>query len=320
MSSCLAHYDRPSSTIGLLNDAGNQYMTGMAGAGGMLTNSQCAITLGGSTAMASGNTLTLNLAMTFTSMFAGAKNVIIYAANAAGTNSGWQTRGTWTAPAGGIAIVTADSVMPASGTGASRTFALQFSDTAGATDLSVAWVWFISSSAPSATSSCLAYYDRSSNVIGLLNDAGTQYVTGMVGVATTLMNTQCAIALGSTTRMLSGNMLTLNPAMTFSPMYAGAKNIMHVRRERRRHEQRLADTGHVDGARPAGSGLVTADSVMPASGAGASQTFALRFSDTAGAMDLGMAWLWFTAPGASSPASSCLAYYDRPSGTIGPAE
>jgi hypothetical protein len=46
----------------------------------------------------SGTTLTLNLAVTFRPAFAGVKNIDMYAGNVGGMNSGWQTRGSWTAP------------------------------------------------------------------------------------------------------------------------------------------------------------------------------------------------------------------------------
>ena len=74
-------------------------MSGVVGAAGMLMNSQCTIMLGGSTTpMFSGNTLTLNLAMSFTPVFAGAKNIYLYASSTSGPNSGWQVRGTWSVP------------------------------------------------------------------------------------------------------------------------------------------------------------------------------------------------------------------------------
>jgi hypothetical protein len=137
-------------------------------------------------------------------------------------SSGWQQRGTWTVPA---AVVTADSVMPASGTGSSQTFALQYSDTAGATDLATVWVFFTQTFGSGNVSSCMAYYNRAGNTLYLLNDAATVWMPAIIGTGGTLQNTQCAIAMGSTTAVPSGNTLTLNLAMTFKPAYAGAKNV-----------------------------------------------------------------------------------------------
>ncbi|HEY1759730.1 MAG TPA: hypothetical protein VGG72_30445 [Bryobacteraceae bacterium] len=56
--------------------------------GATLSNSQCTITTAGSSASASGNTLKLNLAITFTPSFAG--NQVFY--------SGWQAAGSVTVP------------------------------------------------------------------------------------------------------------------------------------------------------------------------------------------------------------------------------
>ena len=225
--SCLPFYNRPANTLSLLNDAGTAATSAPLGGGGTLQNSQCAIALGGSTTVTtSGTLLTLNLAMTFKPAFAGAKNVYLLAANASGMNSGLQMRGTWTATTGAT-VVTADSITPASGSGAVQTFAARFSDTAGATDLAEAYVWFNATTSITAANSCLTYYNRPAGTVSLLNNAGTAWITASVGSAGTLQNSQCTIALGaSTTVTASGNVLTLNLAMTFKPAFAGAKNVI----------------------------------------------------------------------------------------------
>jgi len=97
VTACSFRYDRASNYIYLYNDAG----TGWAGSGTLgtqLTNSQC--TLGAGSTTPSGNNLTLNLTITFKTAFAGAKNTYMQALDAASASSGWQTRGTWTVPAG----------------------------------------------------------------------------------------------------------------------------------------------------------------------------------------------------------------------------
>src|SRR5207247_9136008 len=119
----------------------------------------------------------------------------------------------------------AGTVVPDWGTGARQTFALQYSDTAGATDLSTAWVWFNATFASSAANSCMVSYDRAANALSLMNDAGDNWVRATVGSSGTLSNSQCFIALGSsTTATSSGNTLTLILAMTFTPAFNGTKN------------------------------------------------------------------------------------------------
>jgi uncharacterized membrane protein len=261
----------------------------------------------------SGNTLTLNLATTFKPSFAGPKNIYMYAASAGGANSGWQTRGTWTAP-GGTVVVTADSVSPNGGTGSSQTFALQYTDTAGATDLTTAWVWISTSFGSSAAGSCLVYYDRAANVLSLLNDQGTAWAPAAVGGSGVLQNSQCAMALSGTTAVLSGNTLTLNLSVTFAPGFMGTKQI---------YMYAVNAGGTTSGWQTRGSWtvsgsavVVTADAVSPNTGAGAAQTFMLQYSDTAGATDLSTAWVWFTPAFSSAPANSCMVYYDRAANTI----
>jgi glucose/arabinose dehydrogenase len=309
INSCLAYYDRPSNTLGLLNDATTQYLTGTAGAPATLSNSQCAITLGAVTAVLSGNSLTLNVPMTFTTAFAGAKNVHLYAANAAGANSGWPVRGTWTVPASGPApAVTADSILPASGTGASQTFALRFSDSTGAVNLMTMYALF----SGSGGGVCLVYYDRSSNTLGLLNDAGNQYVTGIAGGAGTLANSRCSITLASSSAVVSGNTLTLNLATAFGAPFAGAMNIYLYAANMAGLNSgwQLRGTWTAVGGAPPPTG-VTADSISPSSGSGASQTFAAQLSDSTGALNLATIFVLFSGGG-----GSCLVHYDRPSNMI----
>jgi glucose/arabinose dehydrogenase len=311
--SCLVHFDKLSNRLGLLNDAGTAYVSGALGASSALMNSRCTITLGNATAVSIGNTLTLNLPMTFVSTFSGTLNVYLYAANSGGASSGWQSRGAWTVPTGPPAAVTSDSVVPASGTGVSQTFALQASDTTGSANLRTMFVWFTASSTSSAASSCLAYYDRPSNTLGLLNDAATQYMKGTAGASGTLSNSQCAMTLGSTTTTSSGNTLTLNVPITFAPGFAGAKSVLLYAANTAGASSGwpVRGTWTVPATGPAPA--VTADSVIPASGSGASQTFALQFSDATGAVNLSTTYVLFSGSGGGS----CLVFYNRPSNALG---
>jgi hypothetical protein len=66
------------------------------GTAGTLQNSQCAVNVGSSSGALSGNTYTLNLAITFQGGFTGAKNVYGLATSLGAVSSGWATVGTWT--------------------------------------------------------------------------------------------------------------------------------------------------------------------------------------------------------------------------------
>jgi hypothetical protein len=81
----------------LVDDAASSYQ-GLALPGlGSIANSQCSIAATGSSVNASGNTLTLTLAITFTPAFTG-NRIIFVQARSMTLNSGWQTVGNVTLP------------------------------------------------------------------------------------------------------------------------------------------------------------------------------------------------------------------------------
>jgi hypothetical protein len=97
-NSCLVYYDRAFNTLFLLDDAGSVWMAATLGASTTLQNSRCAISVGNSTATLVGNTLTVNLAMTFTGPYqATTQNIYVYGAGSS-MSSGWQLRGTFAVP------------------------------------------------------------------------------------------------------------------------------------------------------------------------------------------------------------------------------
>ena len=84
----------------------------------------------------------------------------MYAADVSGSNSGWLQRGTWTVP-GAVGTPAAVSVTPSSGSGASQSFALQYSDTAGAASLAIGVGVVQRHDRQFRASSCLLYYQPS---------------------------------------------------------------------------------------------------------------------------------------------------------------
>jgi hypothetical protein len=125
-----------------------------------------------------------------------------------------------------VAVVSAVSVTPISGGGLQQTFALQYADSLGATDLTSVWVWFTSNfNSGSAANSCMLYYARATNRLFFLNDAGTTWSSPVApGSAVTLSNSQCSVNVAAASVTSSGANLTLNLPVTFLAAYAGAKS------------------------------------------------------------------------------------------------
>jgi uncharacterized membrane protein len=308
-NSCLLYYARATNLLFLLNDAGTAYSSvtpGVFTTGAALTlsNSQCSVNASAASVTPSGTNLTVNLLMTFTAAYAGTKSIYMFAAGSS-ANSGWQSLGSWTVPAGSAPAPV--SVTPNGASGASQTFALEYADPLGATDLSAVWVWFTSTfNTVSSANSCIAYYARATNQILLINDAGTAYSSATPDSPVTLSNSNCSINAAAASVTLSGTDLTVNLPVTFAAGFAGAKSIfMFALGSSANSGWQSMGTWTV----PLSSAPVPV-SVTPGSGSGASQTFAFLYADALGSTDLTNVWVWFTSTfNTVSSANSCIAYY-----------
>jgi large repetitive protein len=247
----------------------------------------------------------------FATGYSGTKTIDLYAENATGAHTGWQTRGTWTVPGPG-ATLTADAVTPATGTGASQVFTATFGDTAGATDLTVARVRLASAATPGPAGVCTVSYARAANTLALVTDGGASGTALPLGGGGTLQNSQCAVTLGpKTTATLSGPTLTLALDLAFAPAFAGTMSVDLSA------DNAVGTTGWVPRGTwtvPAVAATVTADTATPGAGSGATQTFALQYGDTAGPADLSTTWVWFK--GGASTANACIVYYSPVANTV----
>jgi hypothetical protein len=223
---CYLYYPRGLNEIYLASDAGVWQGPLALGSTGTLENSQCAVNVGASSASMSGNTLTLNLALSFTAAFAGTKNVYMEVENAT-HDSGWTQFGAWTVAS---SVQSASppapvSVSPNTGTGSSQTFTFTYTDSNGGADITSAQIDI--SPTLSVSGACYLYYPRGLNEIYLASDTGVWQGPLPLGRTGTLQNSQCAVNAGasSASASASGDTLTLNLALTFTAGFAGAKNI-----------------------------------------------------------------------------------------------
>jgi len=223
-SACMVDYNTANNQINLLSDNATAWMPATLGSATTLQNSQCSLNVATATVVLSGDSLTLNVTVTFKPAFAGGKNVYLHAVDVSGSNSGWQQLGGWTVSSGAGTPSTV-SVTPNSGSGSSQTFAFQYSDTAGAANLQQVWAYFNATLANPASSACLLYYNSASNQINLLNNTATAWLSATLGAASTLQNSQCSLNVATATVSRIGDVLTLSVTVTFQPAFAGSKNI-----------------------------------------------------------------------------------------------
>jgi sugar lactone lactonase YvrE len=218
-----------SGYLYLVDDAGDGgYASGSPislPSSGALQNSQCTINGAGSSLAASGNTLTLTLAITFSSGFSGNK-VVYTAARSNSQNSGWQPMATWNVPGAAPTGPAVAGMTPARSASTGQTYTFTFTDTNGYADLAVLDV-LINNSLDGIAACYVAFAPTSatSGELYLVDDAGDGgYASGSpiaLPSSSTLENSQCTINGSGSSVTATGSTLTLNLAIAFSASFTG---------------------------------------------------------------------------------------------------
>jgi hypothetical protein len=94
VASCFMWVTPGTRAIWLASNTGTWPAPSTPGTAGTLQNSQCAVNVGSSSGVQSGNTYTLTLAIGFESGFTGATNIYGLATSLGGVSSAWATVGT----------------------------------------------------------------------------------------------------------------------------------------------------------------------------------------------------------------------------------
>ena len=272
---CYVLYNRSANMLYLSNDAATAWLSPIApGGSGSVQNSQCTLQASASFASGSGNDLTVRLSLQFRLSFTGSKNVYMEAYD--GKDSGWQQRGVWTIPSN--APPAPVSVTPSSGTVSSQTVVFTFSDSKGYTAISS--VSALVNGSLTNVGGCYVLYYRASNVLYLANDAATAWQSPIVlGSSASTQNSQCTVQASGSSASGSGDVLTLNLAISFQTGFAGAKNVYLEAYDG-------LDSGWVQKGSWTipGAAVFGPISVTPSSGTGVSQSFSFTYSDPRGYM------------------------------------
>ncbi len=221
-----------SGSLFLVDDAGNAAgpYAGLAlPSSSTASNSQCTINGTGSSVAASGNSLTLNLNITFKSAFAGNRIFYMAAQDNTPANSGWKPLGTWNIPGTAISGPSVGVVTPGYTTTATQTISVAFEHSAGFANIAVANV--LINNAIDGRNACYIAFVPSGPTSGslfLVDDAGNAagpYAGLTVPSTGSVSNSQCTINGSGTTLSSAGTTATLNLNMTFKPAFAGYRII-----------------------------------------------------------------------------------------------
>jgi hypothetical protein len=226
---CYLAYSQPAGVLFVVKDAGPD--AGLSeplvlGSTGNVSNSQCQVNGVGSSAVGSGNVLTLTLNITFRPAFAGNHVVYLAARDQVGPgNSGWSTLGFHEVPGAPVTYPNAINMSPAAGTTSSSTVTFAYEDQSNSANIQTAWA--LVNTALNGASACYVAYFAPGNILFLFPDDGSAAgLTNMVLAGTaSLENSQCRINAQGSSVVRSGGRLTLNLNMTFKPGFAGSKAV-----------------------------------------------------------------------------------------------
>ncbi|HYI97548.1 MAG TPA: VCBS repeat-containing protein [Bryobacteraceae bacterium] len=235
-NACLVEVNTVSNRARLMNDAGNGWTNYelITPSSPDLANAQCTVTVGSMSVASSGNELTITVPLKFSASFAGQKKIYLNAMDAGGLESTFIELGQWNVstpsqppPIGLPDGVSVKSLTPVTGTGNTTRFRAIFQHSAGKHYLGYVLflptpnvVWY------TAQGSCLVEYNRISNGIRLVNDAGDGWLGPVSGVvirtgAETLENAQCTVNVASAAAQVTGNTMTVEANVTFKAGVAG---------------------------------------------------------------------------------------------------
>jgi hypothetical protein len=222
---CYFAYERAANRFYLANDSATATIGIISpGSTGSVENSQCRLSGQGLSAAASGNTLTLNVPLTFKSGFLGTKYVYMLASDTAGHSSGWQNRGSWTVPSDTSSGPNVVAVSPSSGTGSTQSFTFTLTDASGGGNIS--WLHAVFNTSLSTSNACYFAYERASNLLYLANDPATATIGTLTpGSSRTVENSQCVLNGSGSSVSVSSAGMAVTVSLTFKSAFRGTKNV-----------------------------------------------------------------------------------------------
>lgn len=292
---CYLLYNPGANTLTLANNVASSGGSSLTPGSGTTQNSQCQLNGVGSSKTLSGNTLTLTLSLVLDTGFPGNNTVYLYAADV-NVNTGWVAKA-------GVSQVSADSVSPSAGSGASQVFTFVFSDTKSATNVWGAAITI--NSALSSVSACSLVWDRAAGTLALLYDSATGSSAKPFGSNATIQNSQCALGLASLS--VSGNSNILTIPLTFKGAFTGAKNIYMLA------VGPSGNTGWLQRGTYSvfAGGVPVASAASPSTGSGGGQSFTFTVLDQGGSGFIAGAAMAFLNPTGFNLNNACYIVYDR---------
>lgn len=222
-NSCFIEYNPAANTFRLMNDAGTSWSDPIVAGSSSRSNSRCTLAGTGAGSTRSGNILTVTLPITFAQTDLRLYKTYGLAMDVGNLNSGWKLVGDWNVPADANAKPDVISLSPTIGSGVSGTFTAVFRHPNGAAGHYLGYILFLPTPNVvtfNAQGTCLIEYNRISNGMRLIDNAGTNWIGPLEGVPVApttapLSNNACSVNVAGATAVLSGKDMTVTVPVTF---------------------------------------------------------------------------------------------------------
>lgn len=227
-NACYIAYSRPFGLLFLVRDGGTaEGLIGplVPGTAGTISNSQCSISGQGTSAVVSGNSLTLTLAVSFAASFRGNRVIYTAAQSVSNVSSGWQTMGAALVPEAALSYPRANALTPSTATAAGQTLTASFEDATNANNLQT--VWLLMNTAVDASQACYVAYFVPGNLLFLYPDNGDGSLATAIALtgSNTIENSFCRISAQGSSAVKAGNRLTVTLNYTAKPAFSGPRGI-----------------------------------------------------------------------------------------------
>lgn len=227
---CYVAYSVPLRVLYLVNDAGpsaglSAPLALGAGTSGFVANSQCQINAAFSSALTSGNSITLSLNTQFKAAFTGGKVLYVAARTTDELNTGWRTAGVYDIPVASPSFPNSSTANPLAGTASNAVLSFTYRAQGSHTNLQT--VWGLTNTELNGAGACYFAYHSPTNQLFLIpdNGDGTQAQSIPLPGSGSIENSQCRInAFGSVVNR-SGDTLSLSLNVTFKAGFNGPKVI-----------------------------------------------------------------------------------------------
>lgn len=305
-NACAVSYARQPNQISLYVDSSSSWVSAPVGANVTLQNNNCQINAASVSAVPVGQRLSLNLAISFKTAFAGPMKLFGSASNLS-ISSGWIELGSWQTAAPATPVVA--GVTPSSGSGQAQVFSVTITDANGASDIVTAQV--LVNLPLNTANGCFISYSRVANTVSLWNDATSAWLVLTPGSSSNVDNGRCALSGSTLSVVSSGTSLVLTLPLVFSSSFQGAKSI---------HIQATDSTNLATGWVGSGTYTVVTPAVPalvawnPTNGTGSSVTVSFTAADQNGASDISTMTVAINTTIAVS--NGCYFVYDRAANTI----